>query len=108
MKTGGQVGQVWQLRRGDELVGEITVEVPDFPWLSGTFTPTPAFEEVKPLFDEELALLEAEEPAWERAYRRINDSLSLIAPGGQTVAEFLLHVQGTSAWFRWSDEPFTK
>ncbi|MDK0524423.1 hypothetical protein [Streptomyces sp. ML-6] len=27
------------------------------------------------------------------------------APGGP-VAEFLLHIEGDRAWFRWNDEPF--
>lgn len=109
----GLVGGVWRLQRGEELLGEIVIEDSDFPWLSGRFRPQPTFAEVRPLFDEELALVEtlldsesAEDvEAWERVYERITGSLSLVAPHG-LVPEFLLHIQGDEAWFRWSDEPF--
>ncbi|GLZ29723.1 hypothetical protein Lesp02_19130 [Lentzea sp. NBRC 105346] len=97
---------VWHLRRGDELLGTITITDGDFPWLSGRFAPEPGFAEFAPLFAEELALLESEDwEAWEAAYDRISGQLTLVAPDGP-VAEFLLHVQGDEAWFRWSDEPF--
>lgn len=101
--------------RGDDLVGEVLVDDADFPWLSGKFVPAPAFAEVKHLFDEELALMEAwieadqatdeDIQAWEDAYARIAGLMQLVAPEGP-VAEFLLHVQGAEAWFRWSDEKF--
>jgi hypothetical protein len=42
---------------------------------------------------------------WDRIYGRIADALSLLPPRGP-VPEFLLHVEGDEAWFRWSDEPF--
>lgn len=100
-------GEVWRLVRGGELLGEIVIESADFPWLSGRFVPRAAFAEVKPLFDEELALAEsdADDDGWERIYHRITGSLSLLSPHGP-VPEFLLHIQGDRAWFRWSDEPF--
>ncbi|MCO1580710.1 hypothetical protein M8C13_33635 [Crossiella sp. SN42] len=100
-------GAVWRLVRGAEPLGEIVITEADFPWLHGRFQPRPAFAEVKPLFDAELALSESDEDndAWEQAYRRITSSLSLVSPEGP-VAEFLLHIQGDEAWFRWSDEPF--
>ncbi|MFD8493341.1 hypothetical protein [Amycolatopsis sp. NPDC059657] len=102
-------GEIWQLLRDEELLGEIVIESPDFPWLSGRFVPQPAFDDVKPLFDEELALIESgmddHVEEWELLYSRIADTLSLRSPRG-LVPEFLLHVQGEQAWFRWSDEPF--
>lgn len=101
--------EVWKLVRGEELLGEIVIEDADFPWLSGRFVPQPAFADVKPLFDAELALVESglddNVAAWERIYDRITASVSLVSPRGP-VSEFLLHVQGDEAWFRWSDEPF--
>ncbi|MEW2045164.1 hypothetical protein [Streptomyces sp. NPDC005476] len=101
----GNEGDVWQLRRGEELVGEIIVEEGDFPWLSGRFVPTAAFSEVKPLFDRDLALTEGEEwEEWESVVGEINEKLRLVAPAGP-VAEFLLHVDGGRAWFRWIDHP---
>ena len=103
--------EVWRLVRGEELLGEIVIESADFPWLSGRFVPQPAFDDVKPLFDEELALVESglenNVEAWERIYDRITASVSLLSPRGP-VPEFLLHVQGHEAWFRWSDQPFDR
>ncbi|MFE9952965.1 hypothetical protein ACFYRJ_36640 [Streptomyces sp. NPDC005531] len=53
----------------------------DFPWLSGHFVPTPTFGQVKPWFDESLALMEAEEyERFDDSYDRITGALSLVAP----------------------------
>jgi len=110
----GRAGEAWQLRRGDEVLGDITITDADFPWLSGRFVPRPGFAAVAPLFAEELALSQATEDdagaatiqAWETGYERIAATMTLVAPSGP-VAEFLLHIDGSEAWFRWSDEPFT-
>lgn len=98
-------GDVWQLRRDEEVIAEVVIEDGDFPWLSGRFVPAAGFAEVKPLFERELALTEEED--WEEfdsVIREINDLLQLVAPTGP-VAEFLLHVEGDQASFRWLDEP---
>ncbi|MFF7441793.1 hypothetical protein [Streptomyces sp. NPDC008122] len=101
----GFEGDLWRLMRQEELLGEIAIDGADFPWLHGHFMPTPAFEEVRPWFDESLALLEAEEyERFDTSYDRIADALALVAPSGP-VAEFLLHINDGRAWFRWSDEP---
>ncbi len=100
--------EVWQLRRGDTLLGTLRVNSVDQPWFIGTFGATPAFEKVRPLFDEELRLLEAErnafeQDAWEAAYERI-DALRLrlvLEEGGEEFDHFLLHIQGCDAWFRY-------
>jgi hypothetical protein len=105
--------EVWQLRRGDEVLGEITITEVDFPWLHGSFAARPEFAEFAPLFAEELKLTEALEDsdaddlneAWEAAYHRINVMLTLVGPAGPA-AEFLLHIDAGEAWFRWTDEPF--
>ncbi|MDX3098113.1 hypothetical protein PV703_24900 [Streptomyces sp. ME01-24h] len=111
----GYVGGIWRLLSDGEPVGVITVEEADFPWLSGRFTPGPAFARVRPLFARELALMqtamtapaEEDEPwaAWEAAYEEVRRTVTLHSPSGP-VAEFLLHVEGDQAWFRWSEEPF--
>ncbi|ELP68269.1 hypothetical protein ACKI1I_00050 [Streptomyces turgidiscabies] len=102
----GFEGQVWRLERDKVLLGEIMIEDADFPWLSGRFVPEPAFAAVEPWFSETLALLDAERyDEFEDTYDRISRALTLVAPSGP-VAEFLLHIQGSQAWFRWSDEPF--
>ncbi|MEU6380709.1 hypothetical protein [Streptomyces sp. NPDC046909] len=102
-------GQVWHLRHphsGDEPVGEILIDDADFPWLSGRFTAAPAFDALRELFARELALVEGGEgEEWERVYDEIRRRVSLCSPDGP-VPEFLLHIDGDRAWFRWSDEPF--
>ncbi|MFD2688229.1 hypothetical protein ACFS5L_25820 [Streptomyces phyllanthi] len=90
------------------VLGDIRIEEADFPWLRGRFTARPGFEEVRPLFAHESALLdridEAEEE-WEAAYEAIRRAVLLVAPE-HPVAEFLLHIEGDQAWFRWSEQPF--
>ncbi|SEP76777.1 hypothetical protein SAMN04487983_1001458 [Streptomyces sp. yr375] len=104
-------GEVWLVRgtdRGEETgeVGEIVIDDVDFPWLSGRFTAGPAYDAVEPLFTRELALMEDEDwEAWEVVETEIRRRVSLVSPRG-AVPEFLLHIQGDAAWFRWSDEAF--
>lgn len=102
-------GGLWQVRGDDEPVGEILIDEADFPWLSGRFTPGPGYDAVSDLFAGELALLERDHEehadAWEAAYDEIRRRVSLFSPDGP-VAEFLLHIEGDRAWFRWSEEPF--
>ncbi|MEU5983179.1 hypothetical protein [Streptomyces sp. NPDC047434] len=107
-------GGVWRVRdREGTPVGGITVEEADFPWLSGTFAPGPGFAAVKHLFAREIELLgpvmeeasDEQVDAWEAAYDAVRAAVTLESPSGP-VAEFLLHVDGDQAWFRWNDEPF--
>ncbi|MEV6213002.1 hypothetical protein [Kitasatospora sp. NPDC051914] len=99
-------GGVWRLTRQTELVGEVDIDEGDFPWLGGVFRPGPAWAAVAPWFAETLALLEEEEcERFDEAYDRIAENLTFSSPDGP-VAEFLLHIEGDRAWFRWSDEPF--
>ncbi len=104
-----EADRVWQLVRGDELLAELVVTGGDFPWLNAKVRPAVAFAEVRPLFDEELRRLEFlddELEQWEAAYRSIREVVRLLAPDGRPVPEFLLHIEGDDAWWRWSDEPF--
>jgi hypothetical protein len=92
-------------------VAELLVTGGDFPWLNATVRATPAFGEVRPLFAEELRLLgrlDEDPEAWEAAYDRVRLEVSLVRPDGFAVPEFLLHVDGKDAWWRWSDEPFAE
>jgi len=76
----------------------------DMFWSDYHFAPTPAFEQAAPLFAEELALLNREEmEAWEVAYQRIVDLGLELRPegGGDTIREFILHVDGTEARLRY-------
>lgn len=105
----GFEGEVWQVRSGADQVGEILIDDADFPWLAGRFTAGPAYGAVQELFARELALTERDDEGhrqrWEEAYDEIRRRVSLASPDGP-VAEFLLHIDGERAWFRWSDEPF--
>ncbi|ANS70066.1 hypothetical protein SLINC_7842 [Streptomyces lincolnensis] len=105
----GFEGQVWQVRSGADAVGEILIDDADFPWLSGRFTAGPGYDAVQELFARELALTRRDDAGhwqqWEEAYDEIRRRVSLTSPDGP-VAEFLLHIDGDRAWFRWSDEPF--
>ncbi|NUP38611.1 MAG: hypothetical protein HOY76_16735 [Streptomyces sp.] len=107
----GFVGEVWRVRSGEEPVGEILIDDADFPWLSGRFTAGPGFEAVRDLFARELALMDQDYEKhwqeWETAYDEITRRVSLSSPDGP-VPEFLLHIEGDRAWFRWNDEPFER
>ncbi|MER7057652.1 MULTISPECIES: hypothetical protein [unclassified Streptomyces] len=122
----GFEGETWYVRaapdageRADEAedaqagaeVGEIVIDDPDFPWLSGRFRAGPGFGAVQDLFARELALAERDDEGhweeWETVYAEIERRVRLVSPDGP-VAEFLLHIQGERAWFRWSDEPFQR
>ncbi len=94
-------GELWRLYKGDVLLGEITIDDMDWPWLHGRFISTDAFTTVKPWFDETLRLLEAESfgEAFDAAYTPIEEQLTLESPAGP-VDQFLLHVQGDRAWLR--------
>ncbi|WP_037676636.1 hypothetical protein [Streptomyces griseus] len=101
-------GQVWRVSSGERQVGEILIDDADFPWLSGSFVPGPAYDTVEALFAREIALLEGDfeqVEEWEAAYYEIRRHVSLSSPDGP-VPEFLLHIEGDRAWLRWSDEPF--
>ena len=101
--------RAWRLVRGDEVLADLVVTGGDFPWLSAEVRPTAGFEEVRPLFDDEARwadVMDEEPEQWEAAYRRIRQAVRLVAPDGRPVPEFLLHIEGAQAWWRWSDEPF--
>ena len=101
--------RIWRLRHGDATVAELVVTDADFPWLHATVRPGPNFDVLRPLFDDEVRLPQDDDDvAWETAYDRIRQAVSLIAPDGQAVPEFLLHIDGQDAWWRWSDEPFPR
>jgi hypothetical protein len=59
-------GAVWQVRTGEEPVGEIVIDDVDFPWLSDRFTAGAAFGAVGDLFARELALIERDDEPFER------------------------------------------
>jgi hypothetical protein len=93
----------YRLYRSDVLIGTLTGTDDDFPWHYGTCDPAPAFELVRPLFDRELELLNADrmdewEVAWE-AVAALGLRLEPVAAGAD-IEEFLLHIEGSRAWWR--------
>jgi hypothetical protein len=101
--------QAWTLYRGDELIADLVVNGGDFPWLNADVRPHPGFEDVRPLFDEELRLLDDVDnhvEEWEAAYEKVRAAVTLKYPDGGEVPEFLLHIDKGEAWWRWSDEAF--
>lgn len=105
----GEAGESVAAGESGGEIGEILIDDADFPWLSGRFSAGPAFGAVRDLFARELALAERDEEGhweeWEAVYAEIGRRVRLVSPDGP-VAEFLLHIEGDRAWFRWSDEPF--
>jgi len=94
----------FEVRRGKVLLGILRLLDVDQPWFMCEFAPTPDFEDVKPLFDEELRRLEVIDDdidAWENAYSRIDElGLQIVPPGGgPPLTEFVLHIEGNRARF---------
>ena len=73
---------------------------------------------VQPLFEEEPQALEHIDDdlgARQAAHDNIRSVVSLLYPAGHPVyragypvPEFLPHIDGEDAWWRWADEPFTR
>ncbi|MEU4681139.1 hypothetical protein [Micromonospora sp. NPDC023737] len=104
-------GGNWTLHRRDDdrVLADLVVTDGGFPWLNARVDPGEGLAEVRPLFAEELRLLDRideDVESWERAYEAVRNAVTLRRPDGGDVAEFLLHIDGNEAWWRWSDEPF--
>jgi len=90
----------------------------DFPWLGATVVPHDGYERIRPLFEAELAALKRTErskadpidpdaeAAWARAYEAIRAACILVDSDGQPIPEFLMHIDGDVAEWRWSDRVF--
>jgi hypothetical protein len=94
------------LKRGETLLGVLHVVGSEFPWTRCTFDATPDFEQVRPLFEDELAVLETKDmEAWAASYNKIVAlKLQLVdAATGSEVGDgdFLLHIRGDEAWLRY-------
>ncbi|QKW05361.1 hypothetical protein HUT18_02190 [Streptomyces sp. NA04227] len=93
----------WQLKRGDLLMGTLTLAGVDMFWTDCRFEPASAWETVRPLF-------EASHDAWERgdedsalaADEAIAEAGFVLVPGdgGAAITDFLLRVSGKNARFR--------
>ncbi len=94
----------WELiRRDGTLLGRLTQDGLDPPWVLCRFEPTEHFAPVAHLFAEEIGLLEEDEMDNWAAVEEDVAALGLeLRPsgGGTPIREFLLHVDGSRAWFR--------
>ena len=97
-------GDTWQLICGTKILGTLTYRTVDQPTFHCDFSPTPDFAAIAPLFAAELNSLNADRmDQWEKDYQKI-DALGLrLVPIGAApeIEEFLLHIEGNTAWFRW-------
>lgn len=102
--------EVWGLHHEGRLVARLHVSQIDFPWLEARLESLEGFDAVAALFEEELrqveSLQDVETPEWAAAYDNIRTLTRLTYPDGRDVPEYLLHIDGDRAWWRWSGEPF--
>jgi hypothetical protein len=94
----------WKLKIGDQILGALTEDAFDMPSMLCKFVAAPSFDEYAPLFADELRLLNADEMVlWDVAYSKI-DALGLILESDdeprELIKDFILHVDGDTAWFR--------
>lgn len=100
----------WMLvRRSDRhIVAKLRTRDTDFPWVICDFEPVPEFESYRALFEEQsklMLLIDDDPEAGTAAYDEINRSLELTRGGdAKRITEFLMHIVGDQAHFRWIDE----
>jgi hypothetical protein len=104
-------GDKWTLHRAGDgsRLADLVIYDWDFPWVNAKVEHVDGLDEFRPLFDAEVALLERVDDhvdAWEAAAGAVRAAVSLRYPEGNAVPEFLMHIQGDEAWWRWNDEPF--
>jgi hypothetical protein len=95
--------------QGETQLGTLVVDDMDMPWFYCDFVPEAAFEAVRPLFEREIAIIEAEtgdvevdQDPWILAWQDIEAlGLSLIRDKGEPIDRLLLHINGNRAWFRY-------
>lgn len=96
--------KAWNLFKEDEILGTLTLLYVDQPFFHCSFEPTQIYQCYKPLFDSEIALLEEDDmEAWEVEYSKIDELGLLLKPkgSGEIINDFLLHIEGDTAWFRY-------
>ena len=94
----------WRAFLDSKHIGDLELVEIDMPWFNCGFTPTGDYTQYARLFERELALLNADEmEEWEAAYDSI-DALGLklvpTIPGEADIVEPILHIEGSTAWFR--------
>ncbi len=93
-----------QLKQSGTILGTLHNVKWDMFWSDARFEPTEAFAQYKALFDEEYKTLKVEQ--WDKndqLQQQIADlKLRLVSEDGQCrFDEFLIHIYGDEAWFRY-------
>ena len=98
-------GETYLLLRGDSTLGSVIVQdaLCDFPWYGGRFEARAEFAAVADLFRAELTLLEEDSMGpWEAVWAQIEEpGLKLVQiDGGEPVVNLIIHIEGTTARWR--------
>lgn len=103
-RQGNEIMPHYRVLKHGESLGTLTITDGDFPWLLGNFVPAPAFEAVRPMFDRVRERLDAglDAEPWEDVWEELAVGLVLEpTDGGKPITEFLLHIRGSSAEWRY-------
>jgi len=97
--------QSWELIKNSEVLGILTEKDINMPFVNCEFVAHPPFASYKAMFDKELRLLNSDQmDQWEKAYSDINELGLILEPNNseaELITEFLLHIKGNEAWFRY-------
>jgi hypothetical protein len=94
----------YELRRGSQRLATLTSTGLDMPWHQGSYDLAPAFEEVRPLFEREVSLLEADKiEEWQATWEEIANLGLVLRPldGREDMTEFLIHFYEDEARWRY-------
>jgi hypothetical protein len=96
---------VYRFFRGDTLLGTVvqSFREAEAGWCGGYFEPSAEFERVRPLFDNELHLLNTSRRGeWREMWEEIQRPGLRLEPlsGGATLAGFTIHIEQDRAWWR--------
>ena len=96
--------RTWQLRRGEELIGGLTLEVIDMFWYDCRFEPSASWPTLRPF-------AEASRDAWQRrdmeAAVKADEAMHALGlelvpdDGSEPITRFVLRVSGNVARFKW-------
>ncbi len=94
---------VWELRKGDVVIGTLDVHDQDMFWFTAHFTPTSEFEHYRSIFSEGRSFVsKSNNLEWAKWYDKINSfGMHMIRLHNQdTVSEFILYINDDEADFR--------
>lgn len=96
--------QVWELRRGGEVVGILALEAIDMFWTDCRFEPSTGWPALEPFIVASRAAWQRKDMAAAIAADEAIYALGLeLVPegGGEVIRDFLLRINGSSARFRY-------